>query len=455
VPTQQAGSAPNCRSHTAEAAPGSPRANPGLYNRLPMYLVSRIRVSSEIGSLALLTKLRWIAIASQFVVIAAVRSFLDRRLPLVLLLSVVAAAGISNSMLGLYGPQSSHPRYWLNTILLLDVLLLTALLSLSGGASNPFSVLYTLHVALAAMLAGPALTGVVILLSVLGFGSLFFVNIPLPHELGGHMHAGGAFSVHLQGMWLAFVATSVTIGFFVNRVVALLRKERDEHNRTVRLLGLATLAAGAAHEIGNPLGTIKIAASEMQTSLRDMGAPQESIDDTELILSEVDRAQRAVQQMALGAGELLGELPASMKLGDVISRLDSQYPLDIRRIELSCEHPEVQVRWPTQAVLHAVSQVLRNAIQASPASEVVTCRVQANESQILFQVADAGPGIPEDIRDRLGEPFFTTREPGQGMGLGLFIARSLVEHVGGALSIDSAPGCGTKVEIALPIGAQA
>jgi len=84
----------------------------------------------------------------------------------------------------------------------------------------------------------------------------------------------------------------------------------------------------------------------------------------------------------------------------------------------------------------------------------VACRVRAQVNNIIFEVRDSGPGIPKAIQDRLGEPFFTTREPGQGMGLGLFIARSLVEHLGGVLQIDSTPGRGTKVDICIPIGAQ-
>jgi two-component system, sensor histidine kinase RegB len=419
-----------------------------------MNLVSRLRISSDSASIAFLGRLRWVAVLSQVAVIIAVRFALFAELPIVPLLGVAVAAGMSNVILTIYGAKSPHPGWWLRSVLVLDTLILTALLALTGGASNPFSILYLLHVTLAAMLTGSVTVAIVAGLSVIGFGLLFFVNLPLPPELGGHIHGGAAFSAHLQGMWIAFSAAAVTIGFFVNRLSALLRKERDDHNRTVRLLGLATLAAGAAHEIGNPLGTIKIAASEMKVSLQAFHAPQESLDDTQLILEEVDRAQLAVQRMALGAGELMGELPASMKLGDVMQHLDSQYLLQGGRVRLSCEHPQVEVRWPTQAVLQAVTQVLRNAIQASAADEVVACRVRAHMSEVLFEVQDFGPGIPMVIQDRLGEPFFTTREPGQGMGLGLFIARSLVEHLGGALQIDSTPGRGTKVDICIPIGAQ-
>ena len=420
-----------------------------------MNLVSRHRLSSDSASIAFLVRLRWVAVVSQLAIIIAVRYSLYAQLPVVPLLALVAATALSNVVLTRYGALASRPEWWLRSVLLLDTLLLTAFLALTGGASNPFSVLYTVHVALAAMLAGPVLTALVVVQAILGFGLLFILNIPLPPELGGHIHGGGAFSAHLQGMWRAFSTAALTIGLFVNRLSALLRKERDDHNRTVRLLGLATLAAGAAHEIGNPLGTIKIAASEMKASLDGKSAAREILDDAQLILGEVDRAQRAVRRLALGAGELMGEHPASMKLGDVVGRLDSQYLLDMARVEISCEHPQLDVRWPTQAVLQAVTQVLRNAIQVSPPDKVVTCRVRANLSDVLFQVQDSGPGMPKEIQDRLGEPFFTTREPGQGMGLGLFIARSLVEHLGGALAVDSAPGRGTKVEISVPAGARA
>lgn len=418
-----------------------------------MNLIAKAGLPNDAGSIALLARLRWIAVTTQLVVIIGVRSFLDPRLPIVPLLGVVGVASLSNVCLVLYGSKATHPPHWFRSVLLLDVLFLTALLALSGGASNPFSVLYTLHVVLAAMISGPLLVAIVVLLCAVGFGLIFVVNIPLPPELGGHMHGGAAFSAHLQGMWLAFATAAVTIGFFVSRLLTLLRKERDEHHRTVRLLGLATLAAGAAHEIGNPLGTIKIAASEMNASLEESQAPPEWRDDVRLILSELERAQHAVQQLALGAGELMGELPASTKLGDVVKLLDSQSLQTNGRVAVSCENPEVHVRWPTQAVLQAVTQVIRNAILASPKDEQVSCRVRADARRVSFEVQDSGAGIPNEIQDRLGEPFFTTREPGQGMGLGLFIARSLVGHLGGALDIESAPGRGTRVEIQIPLGA--
>lgn len=410
---------------------------------------------SAVGSNALLVRLRWIAIASQLVVVAIVRLFFDSLLPIVPMLGVIGVAGLSNIAVVKFGTESRNARYWFGAITILDVILLTALLGFSGGASNPFSVLYTVQVVLTAVLAGPALTAVVITLSVAGFGLLFFVNIPLPPQLGGHMHGGGAFSAHLQGMWLAFAATAITSGLFVARLSATLRRVRDEHHRTVRLLGLATLAAGAAHEIGNPLGTIKIAASEMSAALEEGASAADLLQDCQLVLSEVDRAQLAIQRLGLGAGELMGEVPASIQLGDIANLLQAQNARCRAQVTVTCDEPQLDVRWPTQAVLQAVNQILRNAVQASPSQGIVTCHIRRNAGTVCFEIHDSGSGIPVEIQDRLGEPFFTTRESGQGMGLGLFIARSLVQHLGGAIDIESKTGDGTRVQIYLPLGAPA
>ena len=269
------------------------------------------------------------------------------------------------------------------------------------------------------------------------------------------MHGGGAFSAHLQGMWLAFAATAITSGLFVARLSATLRRVRDEHHRTVRLLGLATLAAGAAHEIGNPLGTIKIAASEMSAALKEGAGVADLLEDCQLVLSEVDRAQLAIQRLGLGAGELMGEVPASIHLGDIANLLQVHNARSRAQVIVTCDEPQLDVRWPTQAVLQAVNQILRNAVQASPSQGTVTCHIRRNAGTVCFEIRDSGTGIPVEIQDRLGEPFFTTRESGQGMGLGLFIARSLVQHLGGAIDIESKTGDGTRVQIHLPLGAPA
>jgi two-component system sensor histidine kinase RegB len=151
----------------------------------------------------------------------------------------------------------------------------------------------------------------------------------------------------------------------------------------------------------------------------------------------------------------MGEVPTSISLADIVNLLQLESARGGASVQVTCDEPHLQVRWPTQAVLQAVNQVIRNAVQASPIDGVVSCHIRHTTGTVCFDIRDSGSGIPVEIQDRLGEPFFTTREAGQGMGLGLFIARSLVQHLGGALAIESRPGNGTRVEIQLPLGAPA
>ncbi len=104
--------------------------------------------------------------------------------------------------------------------------------------------------------------------------------------------------------------------------------------------------------------------------------------------------------------------------------------------------------------MSAVSQALRslvtNAQDASPPTSAVVLRVRREGATLSIGIRDRGTGIPAEVLARIGEPFFTTKSPGRGMGLGLFLARAVIEGVGGTLQIDSQPGGGTEVSVRLP-----
>ncbi|MEM1023158.1 MAG: ATP-binding protein [Myxococcota bacterium] len=325
---------------------------------------------------------------------------------------------------------------------LLDVVFLTALLALTGGAMNPFSVLYLIYVLVTAMASTPAWAWSVVAASSAGFGLLFWVSLPLPVELGGHSESHH-YSAHLQGMWLAYTTTAVVIVFAISRLTAALRREREIRSATSRLLGLATLAAGAAHEIGNPLGTIKVAAGELARELVDEAASK----DLRLIAREIDRAQDVLRRMSVGAGELTGEGPVQTTLGCFIQDLVASLRAPRALMHLEGSDSTLSLRWPVHAMIQALTQVLRNGLEASSGP----LRLVAAEmgEQVEIEVEDDGKGMAPEVLERLGDPFFTVDKTG-GRGLGLFIARSLVDHMGGTMSVWSQPGVGTKVRIRMP-----
>ena len=398
--------------------------------------------------------LRWVAIAAKVVTIAGVSNVWRIDLPIWPLLGVFSLELLSN--LWLYRRSGAASEHLLGSLMVFDVLMLTALLMLTGGPANPFSVLYLVSVMLAAIVSSMAWAWIVVGASSAGFAAMFFFYVPLPVELGGHSHhqvASGAlhsYSAHLQGMWLAYAVAAGTIATFVSRLSLQLLREREEKAQHARLLGLATLAAGAAHEIGNPLATIRIVASELERELAACEVPKGIRNDLRLMNDEVTRAERVLRQMATGAGELAGECPATVDPETVIAEAASRADPVGNRVIIRRSDAVGEVRWPIQAVVQALTQIVRNGLQASPSNVAVNCELSAASHGIAIRVSDAGCGMSQQIIARIGEPFFTTRP--DGTGLGVFIAQTLFQRLGGSITFRSQVGKGTMVDIWLPAG---
>lgn len=412
----------------------------------PQRVVARLRWASCLALSAMVAGLAYTGAASSTAVLSAA------------LLLVLAA---SNGWLAQRNAALGQRPIAL--VILLDVLLLTLLLGLNGGPANPFSILYLGYVMLAAILAGSAWTWTVVVTTTLLYGLLFLAHVPL-HPMGGHAGGhppGASFSLHLQGMWLAYAVAAATLGGFISQLSNMLRKEREARARAAHVLGLATLAAGAAHEIGNPLGTIRVAAGELHRDLLEGSRTAGLMDDIELIQAEVTRAHQVLERMAAGAGELLGETPGEARVEALLreaAHLADGTQLEggehgKARVIFEPDGPLPPVRWPVQAVSQSIAQLLRNALLADPSAEVV-CAYGPRAGGVDIRIIDRGPGMPQSVLDRLGEPFFTTR-PREGRGLGLFIARSLITHLGGQLEVESERGKGTRVRVWLPLGLEA
>jgi len=250
-----------------------------------------------------LVRLRWLVFTGQAVALAvAWRLDLDVVWWL-FALAVVIGAG-SNVLLSLGRLPGSWPHHHvLGGVLVLDVALLTALPPASGGPSHPFTVLFLVHITLSAVVLSARWTTFIALLAVLGFGLLFLVpggtaDPHAGHHMAGHTMPAASGLGHLQGMWIAFVLATALTAFFVRRVsqaIAFQREQiaalRETAARNARLAALTTLAAGAAHELGSPLGTIAVAAHEAHRGAQAMDGAGELAEDLRLIEPEVERCQ--------------------------------------------------------------------------------------------------------------------------------------------------------------------
>jgi two-component system sensor histidine kinase RegB len=297
------------------------------------------------------------------------------------------------------------------------------------------------------------------LFSLAAFGSLFVHEAfsSVGHHVKLRMGTDEVMAAHLRGMWISFALASLFIVYFVRRVVAALaereqelRAARAQVDRRAKLASLATLAAGAAHELSTPLSTIAVVARELQVAMGDK-VSSDVRADLELVRDQVGRCREILDRMSANAGESAGEPIAAITLEAWVAAALEPVPFRHRiAVEYDGAAPDATVVGPPRALADTLRGLLKNAVQASGPGLPVTLRLGQASERLVAAVVDRGRGMPAEVLARGGEPVFTTKVPGEGMGLGLFLTRTLVEQLGGEFHITSRPGSGTEARIELP-----
>ena len=413
-----------------------------------------------------LLRLRWAAITGQTATIIFCEDVIKVHLPLLPLLAVLSFTLASQLVLCGIARRLKQPNQWfLAGLLILDTLLLTAMLFFTGGPNNPFSAFYLIHIAMAASLLGAGWTWGLLVLSLACFGGLFWRNVPLPYPTNDADPICGLMPMHLHltGMYFALALTGICLAWFVARLNALLREQATalhaaemKAERESRFASLVTLAAGVAHEINSPLATITVAARELEREA-ELGTPPECLaEDARLIRTEVERCREILGRLHAHAGDGPHDPPVDCRADELAVALRASLPANqANRLEFLPKNSEVSFRAPRAALLQALSNLVSNALDAAPATTPVRLDITKSQRELTFTVCDQGPGLSAEVAARLGEPFVTTKEPGKGTGLGLFLVRRFAEQMGGHFDIQSTPGTGTRARLEIPQGAVA
>jgi two-component system, sensor histidine kinase RegB len=410
-------------------------------------------------------RLRWAQIAGQALTVAVAHFVFRVHLPLLPLLALISIALISNIWIELRYVSPSDTKkarvvddLQIAIIMALDISLLTGLLYLTGGPRNPFGLLYVVQIALAAVALRALWTWALVGFSFLGFGILLL----------GSRNLEMSSQLMMVGTWVAIGVASAFVVLFLLRIMAALA-QRDQEladarslaARQERLASLATMAAGAAHELSTPLGTVALAAKELERALRatDRIVPNEELAaDALLIREQVGRCRVILDQMAQGAGtvgEGLATCTVRALIDDIVQGVRTRPPVIA---DIISEAADTTVRLPRVAVAQSLRSLVTNAQDAAVAASSsnpasVNVHVERRQGRLVVRIVDQGVGMGEDVLARVGEPFFTTKSPGQGMGLGMFLARAVIEGVGGTLTFESSTERGTTARVELPVDA--
>ncbi len=409
-------------------------------------------------SLNALINLRWLAVAGQTIALAIVEWGLDFSLPAVPAFAIVGVTAAVNIALRLgYAATYRLSDKEAGALLAFDIVQLAMLLYLTGGLVNPFSVLFLAPVLISAMALKPRTTlllgGLVVIVSTM----LALHSLPLPWR-GEPIVLPSAY---IAGIWFSIVISVAFLGAYAWRVADETRKLSDALAATELVLAreqqisaIDGLAAAAAHELGTPLATIALVVRELERAMPE-NTPHGA--DIKLLRQQTERCRTILRTLtSLESGLApFDKIPLAHLIEEVVSPLrDFDIEFEIRFPDDRSKEPVV-ARNP--AILYGLESIVENA--ADFAKEKVLIDALWNESEVSIAVFDDGPGFPPEILGRIGEPYLRARgqspfrrskddEQG-GLGLGFFIAKTLLERGGGTLRVENraAPETGAIVRI--------
>lgn len=405
-------------------------------------LASRLPRDHRLLRLETLLRLRWYTVIAQAALVLVAHFGLGLELPLGSIAIVLGLAVALNLVLGVRTPASYRIEESAAFVLLAaDILQLAALLYFTGGIHNPFSIFFLAPVLFSATALPPHRTIVLGLLTMAASTFILPFNKPLHWFGGGDLVLPTFFALWL---WIALQACILFVGLYAWRIAEEARQlvqalaitelvlEREQH-----ISDLDGLAAAAAHELGTPLATIALVAGEL---LR--GKIKDDALRTDLLLI---KEQSARCRQILAQIPTLGEPNAApfrtVTISGLVAELVQRYKERGAPILIEthgCEPEPRCLRNP--GLLYGIGNILQNATEF--AASQVKVRIEWSDSALRVEISDDGPGIPAFVLDRLGEPYVTSRplsapevETGQstGMGLGLFIAKVLLERSGAKL----------------------
>ncbi len=413
-----------------------------------------------------LVLIRWIAVFGQTSAVLSVYFLFGYDFPLVATLVVIGASVLLNVVVTLHYPISR----WLDETeavlyLVYDTLQIAALLYLTGGLHNPFSFLMLGTVTISATVLSARVTVLLGLLIITCATLLSVIHLPLPWPKGPYSPS----HVYVFGIWASIV---ICIAFFSVNVLRLAEEGRRMADaltetqmilaREQRLSAVGSLAAAAAHELGTPLGTIALVAKELS---RDLPADSPYTDDVELLISQSKRCRDVLARLTIQPSDGTSSYPSRLPMLTLVEMAATPHRRD--GIEPKIAHDpgltgkdrqlstgsggknvEQPIIFQSLEILHGLENLIENATDF--ADEEVLIKVDWSNTEVAIEILDDGPGFKPDILDALGDPYISTRRDAGGMGLGVFIAKTLLERTSATITFSNRRERGARVAIVWP-----
>jgi len=402
-------------------------------------------------------RLRWLAVLGQLAAIFIVVQGLEFDVEVVPCITIVGLSALLNLSLQIvFNPMQRLEPVYAAALLALNIVELAGLLFFTGGLQNPFSFLFLAPVLISATALPVRLTITLGLLAVACATALVFIHQPLPWDGDEPLILP---PIYLIGVWISIVLAIGVTSLYSFQVTEEARKLSDALAATELVLAreqhlsqLDGLAAAAAHELGTPLSTITVIATEIE---REMAPDSPHADDVKLLREQAQRCRGILAKLTQlsSSAEPFDRMPLSGLIEETVAP-HRNFGVAIA-VALLPDDAAEPIGRRNPVILYGLGNLLENAVDFARERVDVTAEWSAQE--ITLTINDDGPGFAPEIMDRIGEPYVTGRrnlrhsvdvEAG-GLGLGLFIAKTLLERSGAKLVFANraAPGQGACVRV--------
>ncbi|HEY6702920.1 MAG TPA: ActS/PrrB/RegB family redox-sensitive histidine kinase [Xanthobacteraceae bacterium] len=408
-----------------------------------------------------LVRLRWLAVVGQTTAVLVVYFGLDYELPIWACLAVIALAAWLNVALRIRFPMTQRLEpdraAWL---LAFDIAELAVLLFFTGGLQNPFAFLFLGPVLISATALPPQMTLMLGGFAIACATVLVFVHDPLPWDNEPPLELP---AVYVMGVWLSILLSIAFIGLHAWQITEESRQLADALAATELVLAreqhlsqLDGLAAAAAHELGTPLATITLIAKELQLAIKPNS---EHAEDVRLLNEQAKRCRAILSKLTeLSSGDPFDRMKLSTLIEEVVApHRNFGVAIDVALAAGGTAEP---IGGRNPAILYGLGNLLENAVDF--AHERVEVAAAWSGQEVAVTITDDGPGFAPEIMERIGEPYVTSRRrerqsadgdasghEASGLGLGFFIAKTLLERSGATLDFEnrSFPDRGAVVRV--------
>lgn len=391
-----------------------------------------------------LVRVRWLALAGQTITLLIVAFWLNYPVPLLAcLILVLLSAAFNLGLIARFGAAHRPTNLLAAAQLAFDCLQLAGLLWLTGGLQNPFALLILAPVSVSATTLPQRETLLLGLLAAFTATVLAVSHLPLPSDPAAPIELD---NIYVVGLYAAILSGIAFIAAYTSRVASEARQLSDALtatelalSRQQELSALDGLAAAAAHELGTPLSTIVLAAKEMRADVRESQMDGQLAEDVDLIIEQAARCREILAKLRKLNSE--GEDPFSaVPMRELLDELSLPYGYYDKNIKI-----ETDGEWDAEPVivrnvglLYGLGNLIENAVQF--ARKEVNLMARWDEKHIELVLTDDGPGFQPELLARIGDPYLTSRpreqnsadRPG-GLGLGVFIAKTLLERSGATI----------------------